>query len=110
VPSTLDVMRLIQHFTGCSQAEAHPAAVAVCRDPEALDLLLKAAAKCGAATAGVGAGGAILVAGLSPVSAPMIGIGAGVAGLSAKKAKQFCSEMIDRGPGVIPESIRDLLR
>jgi hypothetical protein len=108
--NTVDVIRIVQYFAGCSQPQANRAASAICRDPEALDLLLNAAVKCGVATVGVGAGGAITISGISPVSAPMIVIGLGVASLSAAKAAKFCTEMVELGSHTVPASTKGLLR
>jgi hypothetical protein len=110
MPSKLDVTRLVQKFAGCSHPEAALAASVICRDPEAVDLLVTAALKCGAATAATGAGGVIAISGLSPFSLPMVSVGVGVAALSASKAKQFCTEMVELGIGSVPETTKSLLR
>jgi hypothetical protein len=108
--STSRVIRIIQHFTGCSGPEASRAALAICRDPEALELLLSAAGKCTIATAGVGYGGLVMASGFSPVSLPMIGVGAGIAAASGVAAKRFCTQMIEHGAPFVPSEIKDILR
>ena len=110
MPSQLDVIRLVQGFANCSHSEAAQAASVICRDPEAVDLLVSAAMKCGFATAGTGAGGVIAISGLSPFSLPMVSIGVGVAAVSASNAKRFCTEMVRLGTGSVPETTKSLLR
>jgi hypothetical protein len=104
-----DVARMVQHFAGCSPDAATRAATAICADPEAYNLLLTTAAKCGVATAGVAAGGMLFVSGMSPISAPNLAAGALVAAVSMNRAVTFCSRMVELGTSLVPPELKEQL-
>ena len=105
-----NITTIVQTFAGCSSHDAERAARAICRDPEAVDLLVRAATQCGIATSGVGLGWMVISSGLSPVSAPMLGIGAAISATSAMRARRFCAEMVEQWDGPVSDDAKQLLR
>jgi hypothetical protein len=92
------VTDLYQVITGCSSADAERASAAICQTPGAAKAL---AVACGVSTAGVGAGGLLVVTGQSATVSgigastgiPVWAIGAALGTVSGMGAKRFCTAL-----------------
>jgi hypothetical protein len=91
-PDVRTVADIIQVLTKCSKSEADSAELEICKSPSAVSTLLAA---CGIASASVGFGGRLVIAGVgtygSTVIPGLLLTGAGIMG-----ARKYCKAAIDK--------------